>query len=266
MTHRILPLVTLCLAGCQVAPAKLSLNDLSMEVNALYIIYQLQLTPDQLRALAKLAPETAGDAEARETPKAGEAYRRVLTKLREALADPKDDDQIADLVEELDERHEKEAPHLDDGVTLTDGARKRTPEFLRLLSARQLRGYLESIGDEVSDPLETLREALDRVRGMSGDEWRDFRRIVGPQVGSLVAGLDAERANRVSDRVVQWLIGVRALSDAEFKAQRAELEAEARKLVGDVGPLEVLRHFVEHDLAELLSNPRLAAAVAARLK
>ena len=41
---------------------------------------------------------------------------------------------------------------------------------------------------------------------------------------------------------------------------------EDPNIVGDVGPTEVLRHLVEHALAELLSNPRLEAALAERLK
>ncbi len=52
--------------------------------------------------------------------------------------------------------------------------------------------------------------------------------------------------------------------NAEFKAQRDDLDKEARKVVGDVGPTDVIRHYMERALAELLSNPRLGAAVEAR--
>src|SRR5258707_10925029 len=45
---------------------------------------------------------------------------------------------------------------------------------------------------------------------------------------------------------------------------RPELEKKARELVGDVGPIEVLRHVVQQSLAELLSNPRLMVAIDAR--
>jgi hypothetical protein len=137
---------------------------------------------------------------------------------------------------------------------------------LKQLSARQVLAYLSSLGEEVTDPLETLYEALDEVRGLTDDEWKELRQTVGPQVGSLVAGLDAEGAQRVSDRVVQWLIRVRALSDEEFRKEQTELREEARRIIGDVGPTEVLRHFVEHGIAELLSNPLLEAALQARLK
>ena len=85
---------------------------------------------------------------------------------------------------------------------------------------------------------------------------------------TLVLGsqVDAEKASKVGDKVVQWLIEVRSLDDDEFKAQRTELEKKARQIVGDPHPLDVMRRAMEMTLAELLSNPRLEAAIAARLK
>jgi hypothetical protein len=270
MRHRIVLALLLgwAVAGCQAPPAgPQSLNDLSLEVTALHTLYLFQLTPEQMRALQKLAPETSVEGGgAREAPKASEAYRKVLAKLREAFVKPEDDEHINKLLDELDDLREKEDPQLDDAVDITEEARKRAPEVLKQLSARQVMAYLGSLGDEVTDPLETLHEALDEVRGLKDDEWKELRQTVGPQVGALVAGLDAEAAQRVSDRVVQWLIRVRALSDEEFQKERGELREEARKIVGDIAPTDVLRHFVEHGLAELLSNPRLEAALQARLK
>jgi hypothetical protein len=70
----------------------------------------------------------------------------------------------------------------------------------------------------------------------------------------------------VSDQVVQLLIQARALKDDEFKRERRDLEKSARQIVGEVGPMQILRHAVERALAELLSNPRLPTALEARLK
>jgi hypothetical protein len=58
----------------------------------------------------------------------------------------------------------------------------------------------------------------------------------------------------------------RSLSEAEFKAKKEDLEKEARALVGDVGPDDLLRYHVQRNLAELLSNPRLETAIKAKLK
>ena len=66
--------------------------------------------------------------------------------------------------------------------------------------------------------------------------------------------------------MVQLLIQVRALTEDEFKAQRGEWEKAARQIIGEVSPFEVMRHQLEYALAELLSNPRLEAALELRFK
>src|SRR5262249_55497143 len=119
---------------------------------------------------------------------------------------------------------------------------------------------------DAPDPVESLLDALDAVRSLKADEWKALRQDLADQVGRLVAGLDADKATAVGDRAVQLLIRVRALKEAEFKEQRAELEKEARQLAGEAGPLDVLRHLAEYALAELLSNPRLGQALTARLR
>lgn len=240
------------------------LNDLSMEVAALQALYQFQLTPEQMKMLKQLAPETTGKPGARQAAKASEQYRKTLVELHGALVQPAKAERIHELEEKLAELAESEAPELDDFIELTEAACRRAPELLRQLTARQVAGYIAQY--EFPDPLELLHEALDQVRPLVPKEWKQFREGLSSEVGRLVAGLDAERAGRVGDKVVQWLIQIRALTEEEFKAQRPDLERAARQIVGDVGPLDVLRHELEYALAELLSNPRLEAALAVRLR
>ncbi len=243
-----------------------SLNEMEMEVDALYVLYQFQFTPEQLRNLQKLARETADDLGVRQAAKASDDYRKTLAALRDALVKADDGDKIAELQEKLDELTAKEKPELDVATEITDAARKRAPEVLRQLSARQVAGYVSIFGDTFPDPREELLGALDKVRGLDDEAWKEFRAQLSEEVGRLVAGLDADKATQIGDKVVQWLIEVRSLGEAELKAQRADLEKKARQIVGDSHPFEVMRHSVELALAELLSNPRLEAAVAARLK
>ena len=101
---------------------------------------------------------------------------------------------------------------------------------------------------------------------MKDKEWKQLRVDVSEEVGNLTAGLDADKASKISDQVVQLLIQARGLKDDEFKKQQAELEKSARQIIGNVGALDVVRHVLERSLAELLSNPRLAMAIDARLK
>jgi hypothetical protein len=170
------------------------------------------------------------------------------------------------LQEQLDELREKESPEIDDGVEVTDAARQHAPAVVRRLSAGQIAGYLVSYADAIPDPYERLVEAVDKARGLDAKEWKGFRDEMADGVSQLVAGLDVDKAAQVSDAVVQLLIQARAMKDDEFKKLRPELEKTAHDIVGDLGPFEVLRHVVEQGMAELLSNPRLPAALDARLK
>jgi hypothetical protein len=241
-----------------------TLNDLSMEVAALQALHQFQFTPAQREKLRRLAAETVQETGARHVPQASEAYRAALLELRTALAKDSPAEQIDKLQEKLDKLREKESPDLDDGIDVTDAARKQAPEILRQLSARQLVGFLGLYGDSFPDPFERITEALNKVRAMDAATWKKTREDLSEEVGRLVAGLDADKATEVGDQVVQLLIRARALKEEEFRKQRPELEKEARQLLGELGPFDVMRNVMEVALAELLSNPRLPAALAAR--
>ena len=109
-------------------------------------------------------------------------------------------------------------------------------------------------------------EALEKVRPLNPEQWKAAREAVAEEVSRGVAGLDSDKAGQLNDKVVQLLIHARALKDEDFKTERPELEKMARAIVGNVTSLDVLRHVLAQDLAELLSNPRLVAAIDARLK
>ncbi len=243
-----------------------SLNELSMEVAALRALYQLRISPEQLKLLKKLAPHTSEQPVPRQAARASAAYVRVLADLRHALAEGTDEDLIEELHEKLDKLNESESPELGDGMEITEAARQRAPDVLRQLSARQVGSYIALFGDDFPDPLELLRGALSRVRPLAPQEWKQLREEVSEEVGRLAAGLDMAKATQIADKVVQLLIQVRALTDEEFKNQRTDLEKTARQILGELGPLDVLRHQLEYVLAELLSNPRLEAALDLRLK
>lgn len=240
-------------------------NDLSLEVAALQTLYALNLTPRQLEKLRKLAADTTDRQPARRIPKASPKFRKGLTELRDALIKAEEDSHIDDLVKKLDDLRSSEKPELDDGVEVTDEARERAADALRLLAPSQVASYVAGLADEISDPLDLLLNAIDRARTVEGKEWRELREGVSEEVGRLVGGVNAEQAQSVSDRVTQLLILARGPKEPEYKKQRAELEKTARQIVGNAGPFEVLRHVVEQSLAELLSNPLLPQALDARL-
>jgi hypothetical protein len=243
-----------------------SLNDLSMEVAALQVFREFRLTRPQLEALRKFAKDTVPEPSAREAAKASSEFRRTLMDLRDALVADDDDERIEQLQEQLDDLREKEKPELDDSTEVTEEARRCAPQLLRLLSARQMACYLAVHAEEIPEPQERLLEALEKVRALDPKEWKAAREAVSDEVSRGVAGLDPDKVAQVNDKVVQLLIHARALKDEEFKTERPELEKTAREIVGNLTSLDVLRHVLAQDLAELLSNPRLVAAIDARLK
>jgi hypothetical protein len=245
--------------------AKEDLNTVSLEVAALQLLNQLELTPSQMEALAKTAKGIALKETKREPAKASDKYRQTVLDLRDALVKG-DQDRIDELNDTLDDLKDSDKPELDDDVEICDDARRLAPETLRLLSARQLATYLGLYGDDLPDPAASLRDALEKAPGADDKEWKDLRDDTAVEVGWLVAGLDAAQAQKVSDKAGALLDRAHKLKPDEFKEQRADLEKAAREVLGNVGPLDVVRHVVERDLAELLSNPQLPAALDARLK
>lgn len=245
---------------------KESVNDLFLEVDALQSFRQLGLTKDQLTRLRVTAKETAQQLPAKPVEaKVSDELRKVLRGLREALI-KEDDDRVKELSEKFASLREGENEPLGDDYEMTDAAREQAPKLLRSLAPGQLAGYLGTLADDVPDPLAELVGALEHVRTLKDKDWKAYRESLSDEIGRLVVGLDSEKATECGDKVVQLLITARSLSDDDFTRRKPELEKKARAIVGDLGPLEVLRHEVEYRLAELLSNPRLDAALAARLK
>jgi hypothetical protein len=256
------------LAACVSAadPAKVSVADLNQEVAALQTLHLLNISKSQMEALRKVARETAAKQPARKESQGSEEFRKALTELRDALMQGKDDNRIDKLAEKVEDLREAEDFDREEAPELTEEAAHRAPEVLRLLSASQVARYVAAFPEDIPDPRERLLDALGKVRGLAPKKWEDLRHEVSEEVGHLVAGIDADRLSRVSDQVVQLLIVARSLKDNEFKKERPELEKKARHIVGDIGPTDVLRNVIEQALAELLSNPRLPAALEARLK
>jgi hypothetical protein len=234
--------------------------ELLQDITVLQMLYQLKVTPAQRKALQGLAKETASKSRTPKDVKVSDELRKTLVQLHAALL-KEDDDQIDKLGEKLDKLREAEGLNFEDDAEITEAARRAAPGALRLLSARQVAVYLGNMGDEVSDPLEVMVEALGKVRGLPEDEWKELRDDVSDKVALMVAGLDDGGADEVSEQVAALLIEARNLKDEEFKAKRAMLEKSARKILGDLGPTDVLRNFMVRTLAELLSNPRLPAVL-----
>jgi hypothetical protein len=237
----------------------LSLGELALEMQALRMIRTLNLSPDQIKQLQKLVPETAMPSRERKG-KASPEFRKVLLNLRDALAFD-DEDSIDSLGEQLDQLNESEKPEIDDGVEVTEAARKAVPSVVKHLKVTQFVAYVTLVADQVVDPADELKERLDKVRLLSLAEWKEQRDEIADGVAKLLAGVDAKRAEKTHDQVIAILCQARTLSEEDYKKKQPNLEKEIDDLVEETGPSEIVKNIVQLALADLLSNPRLAAAL-----
>ena len=240
-----------------------SLSTLVLDVAALETLDKLDLSTAQLKSLQQLARGAVGSEE-RAAGQGPDELRLALMTMREALLVGRDE-QVEVLQDRVADMLEAEGVEVDDSIELTATARKRSPDVVKLLKASQVAAYISEYADDVTDPLEELLEAMNESREADQADFDVLRDQVSDDLALAAGGLDAEKDRQVSEAVTAWLTKVRALSGPEFETQRDALEEEARTLVGQVDPLQVIRHYLERDLAELLSNPRLVAVLEACL-
>jgi hypothetical protein len=231
---------------------------LSLEISALQTLHDLELSRTQLDALAKIARETAPREKSKSESKVSPAFRNTLGSLHDALAKGKDED-IAEARQKLDDLHEKEQPVLDIHVEIATNARNKAASALQLLNVRQVGAFVATL--DLTDPVELLVAAVESVRGLNeADKKEEIEHIAEEVSGS--AGSDEETAKKIKERVSALLERAHGLKDdAAFKREQTGLEREARGIVTQVDSVQVLCRALEHGMAELLSNPRLEAAL-----
>ena len=129
--------------------------------------------------------------------------------------------------------------------------------------------YLAAYGKDFPSPRKLLYDTL-RLEGKTKkptpEQWKEIRSFVIKEVSWMIGGLDREEQQKIGKQVAALLDRAYKLSDEEVKKQKKDLNSELSKIKNKVGPTDVLKHVIEQDLAEMLSNPRMLPAVEARLK
>lgn len=239
-------------------------NQVSMEVAALRTLQKLQPSATQLKALAALVKPTFVKPGKRDAAKAGPRYRANLLRLRTALVNDVEADIKTSLakVEDLEEDQE-----LDDGIEITRPAALQAVDAVRLFTPQQVLSYLSTYEEDLPDPVAILLDALEEGQDEDAEDWKDTRDEAADEAAWLLGGLFNKQANGIREAAKEWLDKKHALKGEALEKQRDALSEELLKEFGrKTSPLNVLRHVMLHDMAELLSNPRLPAAVEARLK
>ena len=261
------------------------LNLASLRVKALDLLYELDLSNEQLKEL-RVAASGTGSTQHRAAAKESE---KLATKLREfqgAVLEKKEGSQIdtmrnaiADLADSV---------QLDDGVQITAAARTKAANVVKQLRASQVAAFLAAHADEVGDPVEMMIGATEQLResranaadatdaaakaaadDKSSDAASETAGLVqetSTDVGELVAGLDDAKAKSLAADVAKWINAKSSLKEDQFAAKRKTLEDDARGVVGNIHPMRVLNNWLEQQMASLLSNPQLPGAIDAILQ
>jgi hypothetical protein len=212
----------------------------------------------------------AGEARQRKKGQVSKNYLKVLIDLRAAfIAGQKE--RINELSEQLEELIAEEEPQLDDAVDISDKARKTAPIQLRYFAATDTARYIASYGKDFPDPYSLMFKAM-RLDGKGAklppEEWKTTRAFVMQEVGWHLGGLDVNKRQKVSEDAGKFLDQAYSMSDdelkREFRKYTVGLRADMGKLVNPNGPMDIIKNVLEQDVAELLSNPRLLPAIAAR--
>ena len=150
---------------------------------------------------------------------------------------------------------------LDDDVRPTEVARAKAADVLKHIKASQIAAYLSEHADEVADPVEQMLDALIEIREGDADDVDGEIQDTSDDVGRLVAGLDSAKAKQIAEHVTAWLKAGKELKDEDFANRHNALEESAKRIAGEVPPMQILTNWMESELAELLSNPQLPAAI-----
>jgi len=241
------------------------LNQISLRVQALQTIYEFDLSPEQLRDLRAAA---GGSASNQQRAKGNAKLSAALKEFYDALAEGSNDERISKARLQLGDALGDENVHLDDDVHPTPAARAKAPKVVGVLKSSQIAAYLASHADEVADPVELMVGTLDELRELrdenapgAAEEIASTIQANSETAARLVVGADEAKAKALTDQVSAWLKARSESEPAETPAAKKALEDSAKKIIGDVAPMKVLNNWMEQQIAELLSNPQLPAAI-----
>jgi hypothetical protein len=187
-------------------------------------------------------------------------YQAVQSALKDALltGDPDKIDQAKEKVSDLEDNLDTTSQA---DVVLTDTSKNEVSQAAKLITIRQLAGFLGNNADDLPDPTEIALDVLDHSHGTTDDDFADMRDDAADQIGLLAGGVVLENKPRVVVKLLALLNKDRKLSDADFNSQHQALIDEVKKVTQDINPLVAIRHWTEEQLAQLLANPELAVAL-----
>ena len=234
---------------------------MELQVDALQKIRDLELTPEQLAVLRKQAATTAATRPSQPAPETTPGYRAALASLRDALVEG-DDEKTSDALDKVERMRDEQLIDTGPDIDSTPAACKAAPDVLSTFSSSQIAEYLAEHADDVPDAWKTMLDALDQSREVKPADYPALRKEAASQVALLMVGLDGAAAEPMERKVGDWLDQAHAMNDDDFKTKRPQVEDDARQIVGHPDAFEQMRHWMQRETADLLSNPELSSALA----
>jgi hypothetical protein len=237
------------------APAQDDPQLLSLEIVALQTLSRLDLTPAQLESLLQFSKGAASVPKAH-SGKVTPAFLKTMKDLRKAILDD-DDERIDEFKEKLGEIMDKDRIQLDDRVPISEPARRDASQVIRMLQPTQVLAYLHVLDEDDVDLLDVLETALDKGKKADAARWKAIRAQAAGDAAWLLVGSDEAKTRLVTKQLA-------ALLDVHHNAKPGkapDLEKQVQELTAQLDPFLIVRNAMERDVAELLSNPRLPAAI-----
>jgi len=246
-------------------------SDIALRVHALAVLNSLRVTSDQFgsfqSALSQMSD--AGDVvDADVIDNILLTSPGCLPTLSQLYKDSvmSNDDQIIDDRNRLLSLEDKYQVSVDPTIVVTDAARSHAREIFELLNPTQIASYVADRAQAVPDITEILMAALDQCRQISDSDFNDYSRCLGQRVAVLTTGLDSDANQPVIDHVISMLTRARGLSDDEFASQRQGFQHEAQEIEKRCGPIDLINHAVQWDIASFLANPQAKGMTALRAR
>ena len=245
-------------AAATTAPARVDATNLSLEVDALSALNDLQLSPDQVGKLRDMAKGAAGVAHAAPGGSDPE-YLAATRALRKALlsGNANNIDTAEGKLADLEDQMESDP---DPTVELSEAAKSTAEAAMKLLTSRQVAEYLGEISDGIPDASDVI-SAIDDSHQLSQEDFIAERDRLAEDFGTLAGGVKPAKQPKIVMKVKNLLDRARKIPDDQFAAKVGDLHAEAQQLEEGVDPIPGLRHCMEREMAELLSNPQLPHAL-----
>jgi len=142
-------------------------------------------------------------------------------------------------------------------------ARAAAEKIVRLFSAQQIAALIAQRNEDVSDPTEILVAALSQCRGMKVADFQAFNQDVSDEIADLVAGVGTRPNRSIQVRTAALMRTAFRMQPEDFDAQLPDLQDKAKDLT-KVAAGMALRHWVQWEMVQLLSNPQLDLALTER--